>query len=62
MTDTSWREEYLTMKSGLNETQIRLLKEGAWSLSSSLITYYKKNIHLLWKTIKQSRFLLVLAS
>ena len=41
-TDTSWREEYLTMKSGLNETQIRLLKEGAWSLSSFLMPYYKK--------------------
>ena len=33
-TDTSWRDEYLTMKSGLNKTQIRLLKEGACSLSS----------------------------
>ena len=42
------------MKSGLNETQIRLLKEGAWSLSSSLMTYYKKkNIHL-WMENKKA--------
>ena len=28
--DTSWREEYLQMKSGLDERRIRLLKEGPW--------------------------------
>jgi len=47
--DTSWREEYLTMKSGLDERRIRLLKEGPWSLSSS---WMLGALHTDWKRMK----------
>ena len=48
-TDTSWKNEYLKMKSGLNKTQIRVLKEGAWSLSSS---WMLGALHTDWKRMK----------
>tara|TARA_Y100001968_G_C18929874_1_gene513744 strand:- start:213 stop:443 length:231 start_codon:yes stop_codon:yes gene_type:complete len=47
--DTSWREEYLQMKSGLDERRIRLLKEGPWSLSSSWLL---GAMHGDWKRMK----------
>ena len=49
MTNTSWREEYLTMKPQLSQTQRKLLKDGAWSLSYSWIFGAMRTD---WKRIK----------
>ena len=49
MTDTSWREEYLSMKPRLTQIQKKLLKDGAWSLSSSWILGAMRTD---WKRIK----------
>ena len=47
--DTSWRQEYLGIKSGLSKSEIKLLEEGPHSLSQS---WHLQAMYNDWKVLK----------
>ena len=50
---TQWRQEYLEMKDGLSQSQIRLLKEGPNQLSQAWLLQAMHNDYNKMKGIKE---------
>ena len=50
---SSWRAEYLEMKTGLTESQIRLLKEGPTQLAQAWLLQAMHNDYKKMKGIKE---------
>ena len=51
---TQWRQEYLEMKGGLSQSQIRLLKEGPNQLSQAWLLQAMHNDYKQMKGIKET--------
>ena len=51
---SSWRAEYLEMKTGLKESQIRLLKEGPTQLAQAWLLQAMHNDYKKMKGIKEN--------
>ena len=51
---SSWRAEYLEMKTGLTESQIRLLKEGPTQLAQAWLLQAMHNDYKKMKGIKEN--------
>ena len=52
--ESSWRLEYLEMKTGLRESQIRLLKEGPTQLAQAWLLQAMHNDYKKMKGIKEN--------
>ena len=52
--ESSWRAEYLEMKTGLKESQIRLLKEGPTQLAQAWLLQAMHNDYKKMKGIKEN--------